>query len=324
MKENKKDPRSIALTAVISLPIIWGTTFSVVQRSLLDISPVAFALIRFGFSSLVFIVFSDSARRAMRLLVLPKTPAERRFRRDMLVLGATLGLGYILQNIGLMTTTTSKSAFLTSTTVIWTPMLAILMGRERLHANVAVAVIITVAGILLMTHPFGASGVVIGDVLSTACAMSFGLFIIWIDRSMLDTLEIARDEHDASMMVTSSMLVTSSLFFLLCLPIETPRVHFTTFAIEALLYTGLVSTVLTAYLQTRYQNHVSPTVAAIIYMLEPVVAMAVAAIFLTEHMGVPEMIGGVLIIVGVIVAQIKFSSKAEAEHPAPHTPSILP
>ncbi len=235
------------------------------------------------------------------------------------MLGATLGLGYILQNIGLITTTTSKSAFLTSTTVIWTPILAILLGRERLRRNVAIAVLITVAGILLMTHPFSASGVVVGDILSTACAISFGLFIIWIDRSMLDALELVDHgtsaEHEASMMVTGTMMVTSTLFFFLCLPVESPYVHFTAFSIEALLYTGLISTVFTAYLQTRYQNHVSPSVAAIIYMLEPVVAMIVAEIFLTERMGFPELLGGVLIILGVIIAQVSDRSSKPGDRP---------
>jgi drug/metabolite transporter (DMT)-like permease len=55
---------------------------------------------------------------------------------------------------------------------------------------------------------------------------------------------------------------------------------------------------------------VSPSTAAVIYMLEPVVAWIIAALFLSERMGTLETVGGMLIILGVIVAQIKFRRDA--------------
>lgn len=291
--------------AIYSLPIIWGTTFAVVQKALVDVSPMAFVVIRFGLAAACFLIISKHARSAARLLVRARTPHERRFRRDMIILGIAISGGYIFQTVGLLTTSSSKSAFLTSTAVIWTPLIAWIIGREHLQWKLIAAVGVTIAGIYLLTQPFRTGGIVIGDVLTIGCAMAFGVYIVVIDRAMLRAKEVAMDEHAASIMVTSGQLVSGTVLFLVLMPfIEMPHVHATTFSISALVYTGLICTCLTAYLQSRYQHHVSPTVAAVIYMIEPVVAAAIAWSLLAEPMGTLELAGGALIITGVIIAQL--------------------
>jgi drug/metabolite transporter (DMT)-like permease len=123
---------------------------------------------------------------------------------------------------------------------------------------------------------------------------------------MLDSQEFAKDEHEASLMVTAGQILTGTVAFLIVMPfVEVPRFHVTQYSVIALIYTGLFATCLTAYLQSRYQHHVSPTAAAVIYMLEPVVAAIIAEVFLTERMAFWEMFGAGLIIIGVIIAQVK-------------------
>jgi drug/metabolite transporter (DMT)-like permease len=282
---------------------------------------MTYAVVRFVAVSILFLVFSRSARRGARILFWPRNKSERQFRRDMMALGSAIGAGYLLQSVGLLTTTTSKSAFLTSTSVIWTPLFSWLLGRERMSWKLIIAVIITLAGIFLMTQPFRQQGIVIGDVLTIGCALAFGVYIILIDRATARAESLASSEHEAAMMVTSNQIVVASLIFIVFLFLfDTPRLHVTPYLIGSLIYTGLVATVLTAYLQARYQNHVTPTSAAIIYMLEPLVAMIIGMIFLHERIGIPGMLGGGLIILGVIIAQVKFEtlwgSNQEATAPA--------
>jgi drug/metabolite transporter (DMT)-like permease len=301
-----KEGRSTALAAVFSLPIIWGTTFAVVQRALGDVSPMAFVVIRFSIASLFFLAISSSARKSLHFIFRPRTPHERRFRKDMIVMGIAIGGGYIFQTIGLVTTTSAKSAFLTSTTVIWVPLLALALGHERITPILGTAVAVTIVGIFLMTHPFSSGGIVIGDVLTIGCAMAFAVYIIIIDTAMLHVKEFSASEHEASLIVTAGQLITGSIIFLLCMPIlETPTVHLTKYAVGSLVYTGIFATCLTAYLQSRYQHHISPTAASIIYMLEPVVAALIAWFILGEYMGAAEAIGAGLIVAGVVISQIK-------------------
>ncbi len=304
----KKDHRTIALASIFSIPVVWGTTFAVVQAALADSTPTLFVVIRFSVAGLVFALISSSARKGIKYLFTARTREEKIFRRDIIILGLSIGGGYILQTAGLLTTTTSKSAFLTSTAVIWTPLISHLMGREKVTRQLLVAVFVTLIGVLLMTQPYKAEGVSIGDLLTMCCAITFGVYIVWIDRATKNAMAVVNDEHTAALMVTSSQIVAAALLFLVVLPfMETPHIHSTGTFWSAILYTALIGTGATAYLQTRYQGYVSPTAAAVIYMLEPVVAMIIAELFLTERISFLETLGALLIILGVIIAQARKS-----------------
>ncbi|HZK75322.1 MAG TPA: DMT family transporter [Candidatus Kapabacteria bacterium] len=298
--------------ALYSIPIIWGTTFAIVQRALVDATPMAFVVVRLALISVAFVIFSRSARMGTTLLFRAKTSAERLFRRDILVLGVSFGLGYFLQTAGLLTTTTSKSAFLTSTAVVWTPIISYLVGREKITGKLAAAVIVTLAGVFFMTQPYHANGITVGDLLTLGCAIMFGVYIVWIDRAVLHAKAVTGSEHAATMMITSTQMVAASLLLVIFLPVvEVPRIVLTPYCIGALLFTALIGTGATAYLQARYQNIVSPATAAVIYMIEPVTAMLIAELFLTEQIGFLELLGGLLIITGVIIAQAKKRMKVE-------------
>ncbi len=267
---------------------------------------MAFVVARFGLISLVFLVVSSVARRGTKLLFTARTKEERLFRRDILIVGGSIGLGYILQTAGLLTTTTSKSAFLTSTAVVWTPIISFFIGREKITAKLGSAVMLTLVGVLLLTQAWRAAqgGMAIGDLLTIGCAIAFGVYIVWIDRVMLHAREITGNGHAASLMVTSTQLVAATLLILVFLPVmETPHYSATPFSIGALIFTALIATGATAYLQARYQNVVTPSQAAVIYMIEPVVAMLIAEVFLTEQISFLDALGAVLIIAGVIIAQ---------------------
>src|SRR5579871_53103 len=99
MIRSTKSDSKIPIVAIFSLPIIWGTTFAVVQRALSDVTPIAFVIIRFGLAAIFFLALSKSARKAAMLIVQAKTPHERRFRRDMIILGIAIGAGYIFQTV---------------------------------------------------------------------------------------------------------------------------------------------------------------------------------------------------------------------------------
>jgi drug/metabolite transporter (DMT)-like permease len=272
---------------------------------------MAFVVVRLALVSVAFLALSNAARKGAKLLFRPKTSAERLFRRDMLVLGASFGLGYILQTAGLLTTTTSKSAFLTSTAVIWTPVISYLVGREKITGKLAVAVLVTMAGVFLMTQPYRADGITAGDLLTLGCAIMFGVYIVWIDRAVIHAKAVVGSEHAATMMVTSTQMVAAALLLAIFLPaVEVSHFALTPFTISALVFTALIATGATAYLQARYQNVVSPATAAVIYMIEPVTAMVIAELFLTEQISFLDLLGGLLIITGVIIAQMKFRAKS--------------
>jgi len=300
--EPKPSLRSLLL--VIFLPIVWGTTFPVVKFSLAEASPLLFNVIRFGLTVVGFLALSKTARQGLRIILLPRTQLERLIRLDALVLGFAIGVGYVLQVYGLMTTSASKCAFLTATTIIWTPIFSFLTGRER-HGKVMIAsILITILGVLLMTHPYrDGLGFVIGDVLTLGCAFSFSIYILWVDRAYPRVIGITGSATKAAVMVTSNQLVIASILMLLMLPFGPLTFHFSAVTVSSVLYLAIFATAMTAYIQARYQEVVSPSAAAVIYMLEPVVAALIGYLFLMERLGTEESLGALLIVLGVIIAQ---------------------
>lgn len=300
-----KKPALRPLLLIIFLPIVWGTTFPIVKFALLESTPLLFNVIRFGLTAVGFLLFSTTAREGLRIIVMPRTPVEKMIRLDALILGFTLAAGYVLQVFGLMTTSASKCAFLTSTTIIWTPIFSFLSGREKHGGVMVAAIVVTIAGVLFMTHPFtGSFGFELGDLLTLGCAFSFTFYILRVDRAYPHVMGITGNSATkAAMMVTSNQLVVATFLMVLMLPFGPLKFHTSTLTVTSVLYLAIFATALTAFIQARYQEAVSPSAAAVIYMLEPVVAALIGYLFLMERLGTEETTGALLIVLGVIIAQ---------------------
>jgi drug/metabolite transporter (DMT)-like permease len=74
--------------------------------------------------------------------------------------------------------------------------------------------------------------------------------------------------------------------------------------VAGVLYLTIFATILTTFMQTRYQKETTPTRAVIIFTIEPVFAAASAALILGEQIGVGGAFGGGLIIGGVLLSEL--------------------
>lgn len=304
------ESRRTAFFYITLIPLIWGTTFAVTKGALVDISPVLFAFVRFLLTNIIFFSIFRISREAAITILRPKTQQERDLRTDSLVLGSMLGIGYVLQFIGLQTSTTTDSAFITSTAAIWTPLFARFVIKEEISLKTMIALVIALAGLVLLTKPYEIDRIVVGDVLTLISAVSFGLYIAWIDRALPRTAAYYGNNRDAGIVISSNQLLVASITIgLSMLLVESPRLKLTNNVVFSVLYNGLLATALTTYLQNRYQHTVSATVAALIFMLEPVVAAIVGFLFVGEQLSKAELFGALLIIVGVIVAQVRVPSR---------------
>lgn len=310
---------------MILLPILWGPTFAVVKEALHDISPLLYNVCRFTLAAAIFSLF-PAGRQGLRILVWPKDDYERILRKDALVLGFCLGCGYATQTIGLQTTSSSKSAFLTSTTIIWTPLLSWIFGKERLKLPLILAILVTLLGILFLTHPFGSgkdSGINFGDFMTIVCAWSFGIYILWMEGPLTRAEvywkgKVKNPQNAAGIQITAMQLVVATAILIVAMLLWEDT-HFAPRAssIISFFYTGIFATALTAYLQTRYQQSVTPSVASVIYMLEPVAAVIIGYFFLSERLGTEEIIGALLIVVGVVIAQFPVPGRRVTHSKAP-------
>ncbi|MGA9121428.1 MAG: DMT family transporter [Bacteroidota bacterium] len=267
------------------ITFIWGSTFAMGKLVLEQVSPLQMMTFRFVVSSALFLLFGWH-----RIF-----PVSLRAVRKAAFLGVLLFLGFTAQTIGLQSTTASKSAFITGMLVIFVPILQILVERKAPKLGNIFGVAVVAAGLWLLTSPQGGT-FSLGDGLTLICAVLFAGYVIYLDMisSEMTALQLTFI-HLAVVGVLS--LIALAMFDSFVLSVDTGGV-------AILAYLTLFSTVLTTLIQTRYQKETTPTRAAVIFTIEPVVAALLAFALLRDQLGLSGVIGGALIVSGVLVSEL--------------------
>lgn len=281
-------PKSKAEIALLSTTLIWGNTFVAMKIVLQDTSPMMNVALRFGIASLIF------------LLIFRKKlfPLGGKLVKKGFLLGFFLFLGFIAQNIGLQYTTASKSAFITGLMVLFVPFLQIFIEKKAPRLGNILGIVLVVAGLWFLTAPAG-SEFNTGDALTIICAICFAVYIIYLD--------IVSREMTAAQLTFLQIAATAIYGSVILLLTETPTFVMSTSSFIALVFLTLCATVLTTYVQTKYQKDTTPTRAVIIFSIEPVIAAISAYFILGERIGALGVFGGGLIIAGVLLSELSDS-----------------
>jgi len=223
--------------------------------------------------------------------------------RDVIYKGSILGfllfIGFATQTIGLKYTTASKSAFITGMFVIFTPLFQFLIEKRSPHQANMIGIGIVSMGLWLLTEPSG-GGFGIGDGLTLSCAIVFGLYIV--------ALDIISKRYDIIHLAFLQMVSCAALSWISLGVLENPLFRPTPNALWGLAYLTILATVVTTYVQTRFQRDTTPTRAAIIFTIEPVWAAISAYFLLDEELGMVGMLGGGLIIAGILISEVSKSN----------------
>jgi len=264
---------------------IWGGTFVVVKQGLDNASPFVFIAVRFGIATLLFAPFAIRHLKGITAKSLLHGS----------ILGILLWIGFATQTVGLEYTTASKSGFITGLLVIFTPLFQIIIEKRPPKTGNMIGVVLVVVGLYFLTSPTGSS-FNIGDGLTLICAAVFGLYIVYLD--------VFSKESSFWHLVFMQFVLTALLSAIASPFLEIPRFVPTGNLLLGLAYLSLLATVLTLTLQTRYQKDTTPTRAAVIFSLEPVVAAATAYLALGETIGNIGILGGFLVVTGLLVSEL--------------------
>ena len=210
-------------------------------------------------------------------------------------MGLCLALGTVLQTTGLGLTTVPRSAFITALYVVIVPFLMLAVARLRPRWSSALAVLLAVAGLYLLTEP-DASGFNLGDLLTLACAFAFALHIV--------IAEIATAKHDPIALTFWQVATAAALSGLALTFLERPHFTLTPWTITAVAVTGLLATALAFGIQMWAQREISATHAAVIFSAEPVFAVLFAYAVQGTVMGRMAFYGAGLILGSILEIQV--------------------
>ncbi len=284
-------PQRRAEILLFLVTFVWGSTFVVTKGILEHNSPLWYTALRFGLATvLTFAVFYRKLiRYSMKTL----------WRGS--VLGFFLLAGFLAQTIGLQYTTASKSAFFTGFLTILTPVMQFLFYRWKpgpartITLGNILGVVLSTVGLYMLTSPEG-SAFNRGDLLSLVCAVLFACYIVYLDYVSGDPEKIQLTFIQFGFCAVGASI--AGLVF------EHVRIVWSTEFIVSLGYLTLFATIITMLIQTRFQGDTTPTRAAIIFAMEPVIAGILAYAVRGEVIGALGVVGGVMILIGLLTSEL--------------------
>ncbi|WP_318373045.1 DMT family transporter [Enterobacter sp.] len=275
---------------LILITMFWGGTFLAVQYAVTMSGPFFFVGLRFATAALAVALLSLKVLRGITWLEVKAGVA----------IGVSIALGYSLQTWGLQTISSSKSAFITAMYVPLVPLLQWLCLGRIPGLMSCIGILLAFTGLILLAGPGGDLLVPgEGELITLASAVAIAAEIILIS-AWAGKVDIRR--------VTIIQLATASLVaFFAMIPAgeSVPPLS------PALLGVGLGLGIFSAIIQVVMnwaQRSVSPTRATVIYTGEPVWAGIFGRIA-GERLPLLALLGGVLIVLGVMVSELKFNKK---------------
>ena len=275
---NKKITAQIGLLFVA---IIWGLTFVLVKAALNDAPPFSFAALRFGLATLITLLIVNK-----NIITITKNEII-----GGILCGFFLFLGYAFQNFGLMNTTATKSAFITSISVLIVPFILVAMDIQKVKLRIWLAVVLATFGLYLLILPGG--GINIGDVITFGCAVSFALHIIAQDNYLKKEIRLLPFICIQLAFVTLISFIHAQVF-------EPEAIIWSTRLTYAIIITGIFATLIALLIMVWAQKILNPSETALIFAMEPVAAALFAMVFAGEILGLLGWIGGGFVCLAVV------------------------
>lgn len=278
--------------------IIWGSTFVAQSVGMDYIGPFTFQAVRCGLAvigllPLIYIMDKKAGHNFLREW------ANKQLWVGGLLCALPLFLAVNLQQVGLVSTSAGKSAFLTAMYIVFVPILGLFVGR-KLSPMIPISVVLAVAGLYLLSC-VGVTQIQLGDILLLLCALMFAVQILFVDRFAPSVDALRLNCLQAALCAVASGVIavfTETVTFPNLLDCWLP-----------LCYAGFLSMGAAYSLQIIGQKHLEPSAASLIMSLESVFAVLFGWLLLNETMTTWETIGCVLVFIAVILSQIDIKVK---------------
>tara|TARA_B100001540_G_C15732808_1_gene608431 strand:- start:232 stop:1158 length:927 start_codon:yes stop_codon:yes gene_type:complete len=296
--------RFVAQVGLVLTTLAWGATFVLVKDSLEYAKPFTFIFFRFIIATIAILpfIFLNKKRNFFNRI----NNSEIGFG---LICGLLLFIGYAFQNFGLEITIPSKSAFITSISVLIVPIILVFYKNEITTPRLWISILIVIFGLYLLIDPgsgveqsnekYGKDAFLpnLGDILTFGCAIFFAMHIIAQSDAVKNKINLIR------FFIIQCLSV--SLFAGLCaliinepaIPWEHPQINILYWS---LIINGMIATTFAIFVMIWAQKILSAGETAVIFSLEPIFAALFSIFMGVESFGVLQWTGGIIVVLSVI------------------------
>jgi drug/metabolite transporter (DMT)-like permease len=285
--------RHIAELAVLLVMLSWAANVVAVKAAIADVPPILFAFTRFATAFLALLAFLRWREGSVSLPRADVIPVA--------LLGlAGFGLYQDLWASALGQTTASNSALITAATPVSTMLIAAAVGSDTLSRAKLLGAAISLSGavaVVWATHGFGFTGASGGDL------MTFVATVLWSCYVAFGTPVLRRHSplRTATWAIGFGCLGMLPLALVQIPAFDASRVGPGTLGL--LLFCALIPAAAANVVLFSAIKLVGPTRVMLFQFLVPGFAVVLAALFLGEAIVVGQVAGGVVIVLGILVAR---------------------
>ncbi|BBI35424.1 DMT family transporter [Cohnella abietis] len=278
MKSQKAD------LLILLVTICWGSSYIFMKLGLNSIEEFNLIALRFGLAFVVAaIIFFKRLRHTNSITI-----------KYGALLGFVLFGVFTSIMFGLKTTTISNAGFLVSLTVIFLPLIYVIVYKRKLQLSLIIGVCLAILGIGLMTlnsklsiHP--------GDFLCILAALLYAIHIL--------ITGYAAKVTDALNLGIIQLGFAGGFGLIFSIIFETPTYPNSSNGWIAVLALSIVCSAFGFIVQPLAQKYTTPTRTGLIFALEPVFAALFGFLFAHETLSLKGYFGAALVLVGVVVSE---------------------
>jgi O-acetylserine/cysteine efflux transporter len=288
--------------------VIWGANFSVIKRAFEEIPPQPFNALRLILATAVFLAAiglairrARTGRSAVSTVFFTGNAVTRQDRRDIILLGL---IGHFCYQMGFASgvaaTSVSNAALIIGTTPVVIAVMSAALGRERIGRLHWIGAAVSLVGVYFVVgiRSSFAGATLHGDLLMM---LSVGCWSIY---TLGATRLIAR--HSPLFVTGMTMLAGSVPYVIVALPqlIALDWAAVSLWSWSALVLSSLLALCVCYLIWYAAVQSIGPSRTAMFSNLVPVVAMAVAVVWLREPATTAKIAGATAIVSGVFLTRL--------------------
>ena len=278
-----------AILAGLVFAIMWSSAFTSARIIVADAPPLMALAFRFALSGALAVAIARLMGQSWRL-----TSAQWKATIIFGICQNALYLG--LNFVAMQRIEASLAAIIASTMPLLVGAAGWAFARQRLSPLGVAGLIAGFLGVVLIMGARLGGG---------ADPFGVGLCIIGVFSLTIATLALrnASSGGNFMMVVGLQMLVGSAVLWPVALMLEVPEVTMSTKLVLAFAYTTLVPGLAATLVWFWLVNRIGTVKAATFHFLNPFLGVAVAALILSEQLGLSDIIGVIVITGGILAVQ---------------------
>ena len=276
---------------LLTTVLLWALNLSV-TKFILDegLAPLSYAAVRYGLAAAIFVALALAVEGSLRI--------ARRHLRHVALAAATLWVNQMCFVFALDLTAASTVGILLGAIPVFTGLFGLALGTERATGRFWLAAAVSFVGVALVA--LGAAGQVsasvLGIVLGIATAATWAAYSV-VFAPLTRTYSVTR----------ISAVVLPCTWILLALA-GIPQMRDQDWSLgweiwALLVFATIGPLVLTNVLWFRSIRRIGANRATLVANLEPFVAAVLAVVLLSEPLGLLQILGGVAIAGGIVLAR---------------------